>query len=143
MKIATSKQKNVEFVFCPSPITIDKTASWGPGNFQNGPEGAFLKINNDGSVSHLVQPNASKTAPIGWVKTDVPRLFNKMPIGVLQVLTEIGNTVDLSTKDGDMNYLIQEESYLVCNLNEDGITPNKEDSWVITKKELEKNYIID
>ena len=66
-----------------------------------------------------------------------------MPIGVLQVLTEIGNTVDLSTKDGDMNYLIQEESYLVCNLNEDGITPNKEDSWVITKKELEKNYIID
>lgn len=40
-----SKQRNVRFIFCEDPITIDKRSSWGENsdNLQHGPNGAFLK----------------------------------------------------------------------------------------------------
>jgi hypothetical protein len=82
MKLVSSRQKNVTFIKCFDPLTIDKSKSWGPNNFQAAPKGAFLKMKNDSTVSHLVQPNADFSAPIGWVYTGNGNLYDKAPIFV-------------------------------------------------------------
>ena len=142
-----SKQQNIQFVFCPSPITIDKRASWGDNesNFQHGPNGAFLKMVDSATVSHLVQPKDDLSAPIGWVPTWIPTdqlgRFDKSPIWIDDTPIDRGE-VTLNTKDGTIVYTVTEPSYRCYNMLDDG-NPDLADSWIQTVRELDKNYITD
>lgn len=65
MRKVESKQRNVKFSFCIEPVTIDKSAEWGPGNVQNFPDGVFFKHDPEtDEITHGVQPNSDKTAPV-------------------------------------------------------------------------------
>jgi hypothetical protein len=140
MRLIQSKQRNVMFVFCASPITIDKRAEWGPdgSNLQEAPNGAFLKMNSPTEVSHLVQPNEDKTAPVGWVPGDSPGLYTKSPIWVEDEVLQPGTTVSMMTLDGPMTYVPREESVVCYNGDVNG--PNLQDGWIQTLKNLSKNY---
>lgn len=141
MRFILSRQKNVLFVFCASPITIDKRAAWGPDprNLQNAPNGAFLKMSSPTEVSHLVQPNEDKTAPIGWVPGNGPGLFDKAPIWVDDTaVLQPGGTKLVEGRDGSMNYEIRELS-VVC-YNGDANGPDLTDGWVQTLANIRKNY---
>lgn len=140
--LVKSRQCGVRFVWCDSPVSIDKRAAWGENhdNLQIARDGAFLKMNDDFNVSHLVQPNADKSAPVGWVKTDVVGLFDKSPVYVVE-LVHAGKTVHVETLDGPMDYEVKEYSAVVCNYK-DG-EPDLNDCWVQTVANLEKNYFID
>lgn len=142
MKLVKSKQRGVKFIWCSSPITIDKRAAWGDSadNLQIAKDGAFLKINDDGSVSHLVQPNADKTAPIGWHKSDDGIGYDKLPIWVADEVLEAGTVHKMNTADGPIEYSVTEPSR-VC-YNDNGGQPNMSDGWVQTEKNLAKNYEI-
>jgi hypothetical protein len=138
---AREPQLGVPFVKCKHPVTIDRS-DWGPGNFQNGPNGAFLKLNADFSVSHLVQPNADKTAPKGWERTEtlqggVP-LFDKQDIWVDPRIIE-NETVHVLTLDGPMTYQVTHPSVLVYNMDENGEVDHS-DSWIMTIENFQKNY---
>lgn len=148
MKFATSKQVNIPFVFCPDPIVIDKRKSWGESsdNFQNGPNGAFLKMKDYKTVSHLVQPNNDKTAPVGWTYTGQDNLYNKLPIFIGEKINK-GETKRVKTLDGEINYEAKEDSWVVYNVK--NITnpeecgdyePNLDDCWVQKESDLIKNY---
>lgn len=137
--LVASTQKDVQFTFCESPMTIDKSDEWGPGNLQLFPKGAFLKHFAKGLISHGVQPNENKTAPVGWVRGNLG-LFDKSPIWILEAL-EVGKTHRISTLDGIIDYEAKEPAYLVCQ-DFDG-DPDYSDSWAMAKKELEKSYLID
>lgn len=140
MKLTKSKQRNVRFIWCANPITIDKRAEWGDSsdNLQIGRDGAFLKINDDGSVSHLIQPNADKTAPIGWMKSEEG--FDKLPIWIEEESLQTGAIHKMNTADGPVEYSVVEPSR-VC-YNDDAGQPNMNDGWVQTEKNLAKNYEI-
>lgn len=133
-----SKQRGVAFVFCPDPITIDKRFAWGENsdNLQHGPNGAFLKMKTPTVVSHLVQPNADRSAPVGWMRSG-DGLYDKLPIHVLRRV-DAGEVVELTTLDGPIKYEIKEPSAVVCN-DIDG-QPNHADSWVQKWSDVEKNY---
>lgn len=140
MRLIQSKQRNVLFVFCASAITIDKRSEWGPdpSNLQTAPNGAFLKMNSPTEVSHLVQPNDDKTAPIGWVPGDGPGLFSKSAIWVEDEVLQSGTTKQMKTLDGELNYEVKEPAVVCYNGDENG--PNLADGWVQTVKNLKKNY---
>lgn len=133
-----SKQRNVRFVFCDDPITIDKRGSWGENsdNIQQGPNGAFLKMKSATEVSHLVQPNADRSAPVGWMKSG-EGLYDKLPIHIVR-RAEAGEVVEVATIDGPMKYEFQESWAIVCN-DVDG-QPNESDSWGQKWSDIEKNY---
>ncbi len=142
MKKIVSKQRAVVFLFCASPVTIDKSAEWGPGNLQLAPNGAFLKVHEpegeDLTITHLVQPNADKTAPIGWVKTS-SNMYDKVPIWVDdENPLPVGETVPIQTADGLINYEVKEPAYR-CYNDLDG-EPNPDDCWAQTEAALKKNY---
>jgi len=111
----------------------------GEENLQKAPNGAFLKFSSDTEVSHLVQPNDDKTAPVGWVVGDKAGLFHKAPIWIGEVL-EVGTTKELSTLDGDIKYDITEPS-MVCYNDRNG-EPDLSDAWVQSIAQIKKNYII-
>lgn len=114
MKRVKSKQVNINFIFCSSPLTIDKRSEWGNSddNFQQGPNGAFLKVNEDGkSISHLVQPNADKSAPEGWTPNN-QGTFDKLPIWVDDSKIYDNEEVKISTIDGNMTYTVTEPSVM-------------------------------
>lgn len=140
MRMIQSKQKNVPFVFCAAPVTIDKRTEWGsdPSNLQNAPDGAFLKLKSATEISHLVQPNVDKTAPIGWVQGSSPGLFDKAPIWIDDEVLQPGTTKAMKTRDGDLNYDVTEPAAVCYNGN--GTGPDLTDGWVQTIRELEKNY---
>lgn len=140
MRFVNSKQKNVAFVRVNDPITIDKRNAWGddPTNMQLGPNGAYLKMKNPTLVSHLVQPNADNTAPIGWVPGDGPGLFSKESIWVEDEVLSAGTTKFVQTLDGPINYTIKAPSVVVYNGNSAG--PNFNDSWIQTVAALVENY---
>jgi hypothetical protein len=139
-----SRQCNVKFLWCGSPVTIDKRADWGAGaeNLQVAPRGAFLKVSGDGvSVTHLVQPNDDLSAPVGWVPSICPGTFDKAPIFVVERVGVERGSVSVVGLDGPMNYEIKEPSVVVCNLV--GDVPNLNDCWVQTVANLEKNYFVE
>jgi hypothetical protein len=140
MRLIQSKQRDVAFVFCSAPIIIDKRAEWGPdpSNLQNAQNGAFLKMSSPVEVSHLVQPNETKTAPVGWVPGSAPGLFSKSPIWVEDEILEPGMVKNMKTLDGELNYEVKEPAVVCYNGTEDG--PNLVDGWVQTLKVLKKNY---
>ena len=148
-----SKQKNVKFIFCSSPITIDKSKEWGGDNLQVAENGAWLKINEievvipseiykDGilqlkeEVSHLVQ--GDKNSPVGWVKSGSSNRFSKLPIWVCKVKDQ--NEITIQTLDGPMKYKVDENSILCANdLNGE---VNINDMWVSDVKTVNKNYFL-
>lgn len=140
MRLIQSRQINVAFVWCQSPITIDKQVEWGvgPGNFQSASNGAFLKMKSPTEVSHLVQPNEDKTAPVGWIPGDGPGLYTKLPIWVTGEILETGTVLLMKTFDGGLNYYAKEPS-MVC-YNGDASGHNLDDGWVQTLSDLYKNY---
>lgn len=139
MRKIESNQRNINFSFCPSPVTIDKSSEWGPGNLQNFPDGVFLKHDDvTGEVTHGVQPNEDKSAPVGWTSDE--NGFKKLPIWLGKEL-EVGTVTGLETLDGPINYEVTEESYLCYNDNGNG-EPNLGDSWAQTKVALDKNYVL-
>lgn len=141
MKKVLSKQRGVKFLFCGSPVTIDKTKDWGDNNLQLFPNGAFLKINDDNTVSHGVQPNSDNTAPVGWIANG-DGTFDKAPIWVDESkVYENNHSISLNTLDGKMDYVAKEPSVVVFNGNEESIDPN--DSWLMEVKGLKKNYEAD
>jgi hypothetical protein len=138
---ATSVQVPTKFFWCPDPVTIDKSSSWGPGNFQTASDGAFLKWDDKkGRISHLVQPNAEKTAPIGWVPTSDPTIFLKSPIGVITRVEPPSDNLDILTKDGPISYVVTEPVYVVCNLWASDNSFDPTDCWVMKVSEFDKNY---
>lgn len=141
MKKIDSHQRNIRFIFCGSPVTIDKRAAWGNNadNLQQGPNGAFLKMKNETEVSHLVQPNADKTAPVGWIQGDGPGLFHKEPIWVDEEVLQPGTVKPIMTLDGPIEYEVKTLSQ-VC-YNDKGNLPNQEDSWVQSVEDIKKNYV--
>ncbi len=141
MRKLLSKQIGVHFLFCASPVTIDKRAEWGDSadNLQQAPNGAFLKTSSPTEISHLVQPNADKTAPIGWMPGSAPGLFNKLPIWVDdEYLLQVGEVKKLATADGEIEYTAKELS-MVCYNDLNG-TPNEADAWVQTVAAVKQNY---
>ncbi len=142
MKKVLSKQRSVAFIICRSPLVIDKRGSWGnsPENFQEAPNGAFLKMKDATEVSHLVQPNADFSAPVGWVPGSAPGLFDKAPIWIDEKIHQAGETIEVDGLDGFMEYIITEPSVTVYN-EQDG-QPNLKDGWVQKMTDLEKNYIV-
>lgn len=91
-------------------------------------------------VSHLVQPNADKSAPVGWVPGSGPGLFDKAPIWIDDKQPEVGSTVKMETLDGPIEYEVKEPSYVCYSGDADG--PNKQDGWVQTVENVEKNYVL-
>jgi len=140
MRLIESKQKNVLFIFCANPCTIDKK-DWGSkNNMQIAPDGAFFKINegNEMTVSHLVQPDKEFIAPIGWMKKEEANRYDKAPIWVEDDHPlEVGSVVTVDTADGKISYEVKETSYLCYNNDKDG---RPSDCWVQTEKNLKKNY---
>lgn len=141
MRRITSKQVNVRFVWCSSPITIDKRDEWGNAadNLQIAPNGAFLKMKGNTEVTHLVQPNADKTAPVGWIPGSEPGLFDKSPIYIGEYI-QAGDKITLRTLDGRVTYTATELS-VVCANEKDGC-PDLNDQWVQKISDVEKNYFI-
>ena len=135
MRKTKSRQKKVKFSFCESPVIIDKSSSWGEGNLQNFPDGVFFKHDdkNCGVVTHGVQPNADKTAPIGW-EINAKGTFDKLSIWVdKKVITE--GTVTMQTKDGEINYEIKKPS---CKVYNGEFAPYLTDGWIMSVSELIK-----
>lgn len=148
MRFITSKQVNIPFIFCPHPITIDKRARWGNSeeNIQKAPNGAFLKMKDSKTVSHLVQPNSDKTAPVGWVYSGQDNFYDKLPIFVGEKLNK-GETKRVKTLDGEIDYEAEEDSWVVYNVknitNPGGYgsyEPDLDDCWVQKESDLIKNY---
>ena len=133
-----SKQRNVSFIFCSDPITIDKRKSWGESNdnLQIATNGAFLKMKTPFEVSHLVQPNEDKTAPVGWVSVG-DGLYNKLPIHIIRKV-EAGEIVELNTLDGKITYECKELSAIVCN--DCNGSPDENDCWIQSWENIIKNY---
>jgi hypothetical protein len=146
---ARAKQKNIMFIKLDSPTTIDKRKNWGKKNknFQNFPNGVFIKCDENFNGSHGVQPNDNGDAPKGWEKTDKVGFFDKKDIwidpNVIHPNKEEDpiNVVTIATLDGVIQYEIKEPSCFVFNMKEDG-SIDVEDSWIQTVKELEKNYFV-
>lgn len=140
LKRLKSKQRNIRFVFCPFPITLDMRKEWGQSddNIQHGPRGAFLKLKANGDISHLVQPNDDLSAPVGWQKAEEIGYFNKNPIWVEDEVLPSGTTKKLVTLDGPITYTATELS-MVC-YNEVGGAPNPDDGWIQTVAEIQKHY---
>ena len=143
MRLITSKQVGVKFIACPSPVIIDKREAWGESasNLQQAPNGAFLKMQDDLTVSHLVQPNADFTAPVGWVIGSAPGLYDKAPIFVTDEVLAIGSKVKLDTLDGPIEYDVKEPAMICYNVGADGAA-NFADGWVQKLADLQKNYVL-
>lgn len=141
MKLVESNQKNVKFIFCPNPTTVDKSLEWGPGNLQVAKDCAFLKLKNDEfTVANLVQSNESKTAPVGWIPTAEKGFFDKKPIFVDDTkVFQPSESVVLETLDGKMNYTLDKPYVIVYNSTDEGEIDQK-DCWVMTLENLKKNY---
>lgn len=140
MKRVESKQRGVTFLWCPNPITIDKSIEWGEGNFQTALSGAFLKVNDGLVVSHPVQPNAECSAPLGWVQTEKDGVFDKCSIYVdTSKQYDYGDVVTLDTADGTIAYNVMEPSYICYNELDGNV--DYSGPWVQTVKNIEKNYI--
>jgi hypothetical protein len=141
MRKINSKQKAVQFIWCPDPITIDKRRSCGddPQNIQIAQKGVFLKMKNATTVSHLVQPNALSNAPVGWVMTDVPGLFDKSPIWISDEVIPAFTVVEIQTLDGLLRPFFDEPSMLCYNSKEDG-SVDLDDVWLQKISDIQKNY---
>lgn len=147
MRLIKSRQRNVKFSYCPSPVTIDKSSEWGEGNIQKFPNGVFFKHDDlTDTVTHGVQPCSSdQSKPEGWeheVDEDgsvLGKTFRKNDIFLIKEL-EVGTIEAVETLDGTMEMDIKNPSSLVCQ-SENG-EPNKGDSWVIENEELKKLYDI-
>lgn len=135
-QLAYSNQKDVDFVFCPHPVTIDKSAEWGAGNIQQFPDGVFLKKNAEGIITHGVQPNEDSTAPVGW-EIQPDGFYTKKPIWFLETLVA-GKNISLDTLDGPINYEVKEASVLVAQ-DVDG-QPNMKDTWVVSQEAFNRDY---
>ena len=140
-KLVHSKQVGIRFLWCESPITIDKRSAWGSDaeNLQVAKDGAFLKLANEFEISHLVQPNAEKDAPIGWVPGSEPGTFDKSPIYLCETV-QAGERVTIKTLDGEITYTAKEKS-VVCANQKDG-QPDFNDRWVQSATELAKHYVV-
>lgn len=139
-----SRQTEVVFSWCPHPVTIDKSEDWGKGSMQHFPNGVFLKHDTHGNVTHGVQPNEDKTAPVGWVPShtciDIPcakTCYDKSPIWASVAIAESGK-IRLDTIDGFVEYEIKEPSCVVAQ--DDNGKPSETDRWVMTIRELQKSY---
>ena len=149
MKKYNSKQKSVEFIWCPDPITIDKRSSWGntDDNLQVASNGAFLKLITNSNncisiqtISHLVQPKEDKSAPVGWVPTPFsPGFFDKEPIWIDDKIIPAFDVYEFATADGKMVYCLDEDAKVCYNCLENG-EPDYKDGWLQKVSEIEKNY---
>lgn len=150
MLFIESKQKFQKFSWCPHPVTIDKSKDWGPGNMTEFPDGVFLKHDGStGDVTHGVQPNADKTAPVGWIKSNltaalmVPstyQYFDKSPIWIEDETLKEDTVV--KTLDGVIEYKYDPLVASVICYNGCANGPYMEDAWVQTVKNIEKNYVL-
>lgn len=141
MKKINSNQVGIRFIHCAAPVTIDKRGSWGddPDNFQKGPKGAFLKMKDALSVSHLVQPKPDNSAPIGWMPGSVSGLFNKLPIWVDdEKVIQTGESITINTADGRIKYTAEKPS--MVTYNDLCGQPDPDDAWVQKISDIEANY---
>lgn len=141
MRKLESRQRNVRFLFCSNPVTIDKQKDWGDSaeNLQQAPNGAFLKTSSSTEISHLVQPNGDKTAPIGWMPGAEPGLFDKLPIWVDdEHVLQPGDIKKIHTADGEIEFTVKEPSMVCYNDLDDA--PNEDDSWIQKVFDIKKNY---
>jgi hypothetical protein len=122
-------------IFAADPVTIDKSAEWGEGNLQNFPDGVFLQIPHD-TVTHGVQPNNDKTAPIGWHHTG-NSLYGKNDI-IAEITTD--TVVTLITRDGDMIYDNPDKNGWICYNIVDGMRDHT-DPWFVTNEKFQQLYI--
>jgi hypothetical protein len=130
-------------VACKSPITIDKREAWGdaPANFQDGINGAFLKMKSPTEVSHLVQPKPDWSAPEGWVPTGIPGIYDKSPIWIEERVIPAGEVTELKTADNakPLEYRFDAPS-VICYNTDANDQPNPKDAWVQKLTDLMTNY---
>jgi hypothetical protein len=133
-----SRQQSVNFSFCSHPVTIDKSAEWGPNNIQNFPNGVFLKHESDlnSPITHGVQPNEDNTAPVGWKKNE-DGTYKKKAIFLYKIL-QPNQEVTIFTLDGAMDYQVNELSVICYNGDEE---PNLNDVYIQSIENLKKNYM--
>lgn len=145
MKQYKSKEGTRKFGWLGFPCSF---TTW--GSKWEFPNGAFIShvgsnaINDTPEFSHGVQPNADKTAPVGWKPTEFPGTFEKMDIwsdGVI-VDPEIVSVITvccLDAPNGTKNYEVEEPSIITFNSNNDG-SPNFADGWLQSLKGFESKY---
>lgn len=141
-KLVRSRQRGVEFIFCPYPVTVDKRKSWGdsPQNVQEFPNGVYLKTDSTGNISHGVQPNDTDgKSPLGWSSTEDPRRFDKLDIWIDDTVIPAMSVTSVKGKDGFMKYEFEEPSYLCHNCNPDGGI-DLDDGWVSKVPSVTKDY---
>lgn len=130
--------------WCGDPICIDKSGDWGVGNTQTHPNGAWVQINKDGEVSHLVADASQDvdggltTSPVGWTRVlGSYNAFVKNHIWAVQIPDR---KVHLSTLDGDMIYdNPNSDGWVLYNTNAIG-EPDFSDPWFMTYKEFTETY---
>lgn len=128
--------------FCSSPIMIDKSASWGEGNVQSHPNGAWVQI-RDGKVSHLVDDDNG--SPRGWQPHFNPNplldsLFTKRDVYAIFV-PEVSQLGVVKTKDGEMHYnptKYPNGAYLVFNIKDEKL--DETDPWLVDTDTFESSY---
>jgi hypothetical protein len=134
---AISRKGRVRHIFCPHPMTLDKSSSWGPGNVQHFPNGCYLQLNERGEVTHGVQPNAARTAPIGW--HHVEGEFYEKDLVWAEHRTE--SSVKLMTLDGPMTYDNHESNgFVLYNATPEG-DPDYDDPWFMSAKKFHRVYV--
>lgn len=117
-------------------MTLDKSSSWGPENVQHFPNGCFLQVNDRGEVTHGVQANPGKNAPVGW--HHVGGEFFEKDLVWAEHRTE--STVRLTTLDGPMVYQNPEaDGYVLYNTTPTG-DPDLRDPWFVPAEKFHRIY---
>lgn len=133
MKKIIALQKNVTFVFCPHPVTIDKSKEWGEGNYQDFQNGVFLKINyENGFISHGVQPSSDLKNPVGWIKTEGNKFSKKDAWYIKELKPNTTETIET------IDYEVKEPAVLLCQDLKG--QANFKDMWVLPLRNFERFY---
>ena len=148
-----SRQLAILFVFIKHPIKIDVRKAWYTDLIQDHPNGSWLKImpQEPGvfhkEASHGVIPCPFRNKmPNGWVRNKhVLGTFDKAPILVGSKIFKAGEHYTLQTLDHDepVKYDITEDSVLVCNTRPGTKLPYLRDCWIMSVRNLKKNYNTD
>lgn len=147
LKKLHSTQLSVRFSWLDAPTTIDMSEKWGKNSVQIFNDGVFLKHDEEGRVTHGVQPNKDRTSPIGWEKCNSDgNFYRKLPVWV-----DLDNLIDpkiikkpyarIKTLDGDMDYKLDEIFVKVYQDNNG--QPNLKDIWLIPLRELKSLYYVE
>ncbi|MTB52196.1 hypothetical protein [Lewinella sp. W8] len=133
---AVSRKGRIRHIYCPHPMTLDKSSSWGPGNVQHFPKGCFLQLNDRGEVTHGVQANSTGKAPVGWHHVE-GEYFEKDLVWAEQ---RSETSIRLTTLDGPMTYdNPSADGFVLYNSTPEG-APDYDDPWFMPAAKFHRVY---